>query len=96
MPELDRFHREHSKRGVSVVGLAVDGPTPVREFLRKLPVSFPIGLAGMEGTQLSRDLGNEQGGLPFTVVIDPRGVIRHRKLGETSPPELGGWVADLA
>ena len=30
MPELDRFQREFAAKGWKVVGLAVDGPTPVR------------------------------------------------------------------
>ena len=65
MPQINRFYREFRSLGWQVVGLAVDGPTPVREFLDKVPVSFPIGLAGFEGTELSKSLGNLAGGLPF-------------------------------
>jgi len=96
MPALDRFHREYAPRGWQVVGLAIDGPTPVREFLAKTPVGFPIGLAGLTGTELVRTLGNTQGGLPFTVVIDASGRIAHQKLGETSFEELAGWAASLS
>ena len=67
MPELDRFHRAFSPQGWQVVGLAIDGPTPVREFLAKVKVGFPIGLAGLGGTELVRSLGNAQGALPFSV-----------------------------
>ncbi|MBP6899219.1 MAG: TlpA family protein disulfide reductase [Burkholderiaceae bacterium] len=92
MPEIDRFHREHRARGWQVVGLAIDGPTPVREFLTRVPVGFAIGLAGLDGTDLVRELGNPQGGLPFTVAFDAQGRIRHRKLGETGYDELAGWA----
>ena len=51
MPELDRFHRAYSSKGWEVVGLAIDGPTPVRQFLAKAPVRFAIGLAGLLPTQ---------------------------------------------
>ncbi|MFT3819344.1 MAG: TlpA disulfide reductase family protein [Rubrivivax sp.] len=95
MPEFDRLHRLQAGRGVQVVGLAVDGPTPVREFLAKRPVHYPIGLAGFEGSDLSRKLGNAAGGLPFTVVFDRQGRLRHRKLGITAFDELAGWVKDL-
>ncbi|MBC7717365.1 MAG: TlpA family protein disulfide reductase, partial [Pseudorhodobacter sp.] len=57
MPLLDAFYQTHRARGWQVVGLAVDSPTPVRAFLERVPVSFPIGLAGMEGSELSRALG---------------------------------------
>jgi thiol-disulfide isomerase/thioredoxin len=92
MPELDRFSRDFQSRGWQVVGVAVDGPTPVREFLHKTPVGFPIGLAGFGGAQLARELGNSGGGLPFTVVFDAAGKVVHTRLGQTSYDELAGWA----
>jgi thiol-disulfide isomerase/thioredoxin len=92
LPALDRFHREWSPRGWQVVGLAVDGAQPVREFLRKQPLSFAVGMAGLEGTALSRQLGNDQGALPFTAVFDSHGRLIHRKLGQTDFEELSGWA----
>lgn len=92
MPEIDRFHREFAGRGWQVLGLAVDGPTPVREFLQRVKVGFPIGLAGLDGTDLVRSLGNTQGGLPFSVMVDARGRIAQRKLGETRFDELSAWA----
>jgi thiol-disulfide isomerase/thioredoxin len=88
MPELDRFHREFSAKGWKVVGLAVDGPTPVREFLAKVQVGFDIGLAGFGGTELAQTLGNTVGGLPFTVLIDAQGRVRHRIMGVTDLAQL--------
>ncbi len=95
MPQFDRFARDFASQGFQVVGLAIDGPTPVRQFLAKLPVSYAIGLAGLNGTELGRSLGNARGGLPFTVVFDAQGRIRHRKLGETDYEELAGWARGL-
>lgn len=95
MPMLDAFHRQHQANGWQVVGLAIDGPTPVREFLTKVPVGFPIGLAGFTGVDLARSLGNERGGLPFSVIFDRRGAVAFRKLGILEPAELTHWVAQL-
>lgn len=92
MPLLDQFHKQHAAAGWRVVGLAIDGPTPVRDYLARLPMSFPIGLAGLGGTDLSRQLGNTQGGLPFTVVFDAGGRPVARKLGPVTPAELAGWA----
>ena len=88
MPELDRFQREFAAKGWKVVGLAVDGPTPVREFLAKVQVGFDIGLAGFGGTELSQTLGNTVGGLPFTVLIDAQGRVRQRIMGITDLARL--------
>ena len=95
MPELDRFHRAWAGRGWQVVGLAVDGPTPVREFLARSPVGFPIGLAGFEGTGLGRQLGNDKGALPFTVLFDRAGQVVRRKPGKTDLAELSRWATEL-
>jgi thiol-disulfide isomerase/thioredoxin len=93
MPEIDRFYREFSPRGWQVLGLAIDGPTPVREFLARVKIGFPIGLAGLDGTELVHSLGNRQGGLPFSVMINASGTLIQRKMGETSFDELAGWAA---
>jgi peroxiredoxin len=98
MPELDRFARAFASRGGRggrVVGLAVDNPTAVRQFLQKTPVSYAIGLAGFDGTELSRALGNSTGALPFTAVFDRQGRVVQRKLGETHFEELQGWAQGL-
>ena len=95
LPEIDRFHRVFSPRGWQVLGQAIDGPTPVREFLARVKLGFPIALAGLEGTELVKQLGNPQGGLPFSVMIDGPGRVVQRKLGETHFDELAGWAAKV-
>jgi thiol-disulfide isomerase/thioredoxin len=91
MPLLDRFYRERQAAGWSVVGLAIDGEAPVREYLARLPMSFPIGLAGMAGAELSRTLGNTNGGLPFTVVFDRHGKAAAHKVGPLDETLLQRW-----
>lgn len=92
MPALDRFAQQFGASGWQVLGLAIDNPRAVREFLVRQPVSYAIALAGFEGSALVRDLGNSQGGLPFTVLLDARGAVSQRKLGETDFDELVSWT----
>ena len=96
LPLLDQFSRDHASKGWQVVGLAVDGPTPVREFLRQHPVGFRIGLAGMEGLEVSASLGNSRQALPFSVVVSAQGTVHDRKLGAIKPADLDRWVSALA
>jgi thiol-disulfide isomerase/thioredoxin len=91
MPLLDRFFRENGGKGWQVVGLAIDQPSSVRKFLQRTPVTFPIGLAGLEGTELSRSLGNAVGGLPFSVVFGADGRLRERRMGRVSETDLKAW-----
>ncbi len=93
MPLLDSFFRQNASKGWQVVGLAIDQPSAVRTFLQRRPVTFPIGLAGLEGTELARNLGNLAGGLPFTVVLGPDGQVRQRRMGRVTEAELQAWAA---
>ena len=54
MPMLDAFFRETRGKRWQVVGLAIDQPSAVRAFLARTPVSYPIGLAGLGGSELRR------------------------------------------
>jgi peroxiredoxin len=93
LPMLNRFYQAQRAQGWEVLGLAVDQPSAVRQFLQKLPLDFPVAMAGMEGTALTRTLGNATGGSPFTVVIDAQGRIVQRKLGKVSESDLTQWAA---
>lgn len=92
MPLLDAFFQQNSSNGFKVLGLAIDQPSLVRRFLAQRPVSYPIVLAGLEGTELSRLLGNEEGGLPFTLVLDGLGQVAFRKLGKLHPEDIDAWL----
>ena len=97
LPELERFFKAFGPQGWQVLGLAIDGPTPVREFLSRREgnfqgVSYPIGLAGMGGTELAALMGNRGGGLPFSVMLDTQGRLIHRKMGATHFKDLSQWA----
>ena len=91
MPMIDAFFRANAANGWQVVGLAIDQPSAVRKFLAKTPVSYPIGLAGLQGTELVKNLGNTAGGLPFSLLLDAGGAVAARKIGKIEPADLQAW-----
>lgn len=92
MPLLDAFFREHAAKGWQVVGLAVDQPSSVRTFLQRRPVTFAIGMAGLDGTELARGSGNASGGLPYSVVVGADGGVRERRMGRVTEADLQAWA----
>ena len=92
MPLIDDFFRQNQSKGWQVIGLAIDQPSRVRQFLTQFPVSYAIGLAGLTGTALTKQMGNELGGLPFTVVLDGQGQLIQRKLGKLTADEIKNWA----
>lgn len=91
LPLLSSFYDENRGNGWQLLGLAVDQPDPVKRFLARTPVTFPVAMAGLSGVDLTRQLGNEAGGLPFTVVFDAQGKLQHRKIGQLKPADLAAW-----
>ena len=91
MPLIDAFYREKKSKGWQVVGLAIDQPSRVRSFLHQFPVSYPIGLAGMTGSEFGKILGNNDGSLPFTVVFDAQGQLLFKKIGKLTAEEVKNW-----
>lgn len=92
LPLINAFFHQNQANGWQVLGLAVDKLASVQEFLKKLPLDFPVGMAGLAGTDLSRSLGNLAGGLPFTVVFGVDGSVLHRKMGRVHAEDLAAWV----
>lgn len=91
LPLINTFYRQNIVNGWQVLGLAVDKLEPVQAFLKKMPLEFPIGMAGLAGADLARSLGNLAGGLPFTVVFGADGAVLHRKLGRVNAGDLEAW-----
>ena len=93
MPLLDAYFKQNTSKGVQVLGLAIDQPSSVRKFLARHPVDYPIFQAGLLGTELTKTLGDDQEGLPFTIVLNAQGQLKQRKLGRLSPSEINAWTA---
>ncbi len=93
LPLINSFFRENSAKGWQVLGIAVDNLAPVKNFLVKTPVDFPVALAGMAGVALSQSFGNLSGGLPFTVVLGASGAILQRKIGKIGPDDVRAWAS---
>lgn len=93
LPLIDSFYSANRRNNWQVLGLAVDQPSAVRNWLQAKPLGFAVGMAGLSGTDLSKSLGNAAGGLPFTVVFGGAGQLLHRKIGKVTPDDLALWAA---
>lgn len=81
MPELVALQTEMADKNLQIVGIGIDSPSNIQEFAAKYKISYPLLMAGMNGTELARQFGNVGGGLPFTVLINADGEIKKTYLG---------------
>lgn len=95
MPELSALQTELASSKVRIVGIGIDSPSNIAEFAAKYNISYPLLVAGMEGSELSRQLGNQAGGLPFTVLVGADGQVRKAYLGRLKMDELRADIGRL-
>lgn len=98
LPLINRFAQSQTARGdsaIQVLGIAVDQAAAVNKWLARQPLDFPVVLAGAGGVTLTRSLGNINGGLPFTLMLDSQGKVQQRKIGEISQQDLSLWASQM-
>jgi len=95
IPLLMEVRDRYAPSGVEIVGIAVDTAANVVEYANSLKISYPILIAGADGLELIRKLGNTVGGLPYTVFLDRDGGIARTKLGALQRPELEAVLGEI-
>ncbi|GAB3440962.1 TlpA family protein disulfide reductase [Massilia solisilvae] len=95
MPELDALAKEMKAKQVNVIGIGIDSPANIAAFAARLKISYPLYVAGMGGTDLAREFGNEAGGLPYTVLIGADGQVKKTYLGSLKFDQLRADLAKL-
>ena len=95
MPELVDLQNSSEIKNLQIVGIGVDSPSNIQQFTKKYQISYPILMAGMEGTEIARALGNQAGGLPFTVLLDSEGRVRQTYLGRLNMKQVKADLANL-
>jgi len=86
MPHLEALSQE--LKNIQFVGIGIDNAANISQFVAKIPVSYPLYVAGHAGIAMVRELGNAAGGLPFTVLLDAEGRIFDTILGQVTPEDL--------
>ena len=95
MPELSNFYTENSSKNVVVIGIAIDEAKAVKSYLKKTKVMYPILVDEDKGVILSKNLGNNQGILPYTVIINSNGSIQKTIFGRIHKDQLDATLKPL-
>ena len=88
IPDLIALQQNYENRGLTVIGIAIDDPEAVAEFLSTTPITYPLLIATDEGINLSRKLGNTISAIPFTIIIDEQGIMKYKHQGELSKLDI--------
>jgi thiol-disulfide isomerase/thioredoxin len=96
IPTLAKFAIQKQFSDVAVIGIAMDSPKDVQSFLKShtLPYSI-LQESGGVAENLANRLGNPAGSLPFSAIINRRGVVVETRLGPWKEGELEAHVLPL-
>ncbi len=95
IPEFIELQNEFKDKNLQFIGIAVEDKQTVIDYLKTIPINYPMLIAGDEGVTLSKQLGNIIEALPFTVFINPQGQIIYRHPGELSKEKIMEIIAPL-
>lgn len=92
MPLLINAQKQYGARGLQIIGPAMDEAKDVKELAAKLGVNYPIMADFASAEAAMSTLGNKQGALPFSVLIDAKGMIVKTVLGGLHEDDLNALI----
>lgn len=95
IPDFSAASRALAEQPVQFVGLSVDDADKVRAFDQELDIPYPLLIASPQVLSLAAGFGNQAQALPFTVIFDREGKVRHVKLGTLKRDDLEGRIRAL-
>jgi thiol-disulfide isomerase/thioredoxin len=93
MPELAALQAEIAP--IQIIGIGVDTQANIAQFAEKKHIYYPLYVAGTNATDLLRQLGNQAGGLPFTILVGMDGNLKKIYLGRLNFDDLRRDLASL-
>ncbi len=92
MPVFNAVFQKHQDKGFGVLGLTIDNPQATEAFIQQLGIVYPILMAEHQGWDLLAKTGNPKNLMPYSFLIDEKGLILEKKLGPLHAEELEAWI----
>ena len=76
IPAFIELQDTYGKQGFQVIGVAIDEKDAVVDYKDGMGVNYPILLGDNGALNISQAYGNRYGQLPYSLIIDRKGIIR--------------------
>ena len=92
MIDLEPIYQQHRDRGLKILAVNVmQPPDTAREFVEQIGISYEV-LLDREGEVMRH---YQVMGLPMTFIVDRKGIIRTRLIGESTPEDFEQAIKNL-
>ena len=88
MPMLQNLYLNKDIHNIEIIGIAVDQNEPVIDFIHEYGIEFPILVGQSDAYEIMQQLGNTATTLPYTLVVEPDGLITWYKNTELKTEDL--------
>jgi len=95
IPAFIRLQKKFADQNVQFVGIALQKPEEVRDFVVAKGINYPVLAGETEVIRVAEDYGNRIGTLPYTVIIDRRQRVSFIKRGPLSETEAEQVILSL-
>ena len=96
IPELAAAHDKYAKKGLVIVGIALDDKVEAtKDFAKAYEMRYAGLLAKEGGIELMQASGNPKAVVPFTLLIDRKGNVVGSKLGAMNHTEIEAGARQL-
>ena len=95
LPTFVELQEKYGDQGLQFIGVAVDAPENVRDFMNTIPLNYPNLVDEMQAMKIAAQYGNNLGALPFTVIIDREKRIAFTRKGDIKPDEARKLIGEL-
>lgn len=87
LPIFIEMQEKYQDQGLQFLGLAVDTPDNVKQFLTEMPLNFPTLVGEDDAMKIASIYGNNIGALPYTVIVNRSGKIIFMRKGDIKQAE---------
>ena len=94
MPMLQNLYLNKDTYNIEIIGIAVDENESVKDFIYEYGIEFPILIGQSDAYEIMQQLGNTATTLPYTLVVEPDGLItwfKNTELKSEDLPEILGY-----
>jgi peroxiredoxin len=93
IPDFIEAYDQYKDKGLEIIGISVDriSQSRVLQFIEKYKINYPVA---MTTSKLTKDYGPFTM-IPVTIIIDTKGKIRHRQIGQVNKKFVDNWFAAL-
>ena len=95
IPALKKIQTKYAANGVQIVGIALDNVAKVREYALEININYNFLIGNADTLVISKDLGNQAGVLPFTVILDRAGKVVYTHAGALTEADFDAVLASL-